>query len=198
MPPTPQSDHMSFWLSLTVAGEWNRHRFSFFNLFWSVDRGKLKSNSTAWTELSSTFLMSSWDSCVNTSIVYMDGIIVFFQASCLARCVLCGRCSVENSHGHGQNARQFFGTAFSSAVYSAAGSDKKEPFAETELSPIFRWGFLARWVLCGSLASKECDLHGRNSRQFFLRSFWSAFAVPPYTQITRRIAMISQWKKVQF
>ena len=28
---------------------------------------------------------------------------------------------------------------------------------------------LARWVLCGRFATKKCDLHGRNSRHFFLR-----------------------------
>ena len=40
-------------------------------------------------------------------------------------CVLWGRCTVENSHEHGRNARQFFDTAFSSALYCAAGTHKR-------------------------------------------------------------------------
>ena len=34
---------------------------------------------------------------------------------------------------------------------------------------------LARWVLCGRFASKKCDLHGRNSRHFFLRPLLVCF-----------------------
>ena len=53
--------------------------------------------------------------------------------------------------------------------------DKKQPFTETELSPNFRCAFLARWVLCGRFASQKCDLHGRNSRHFFLRPLLVCF-----------------------
>ena len=76
---------------------------------------------------------------MNKSIVYMDGTLVFFQASCLARCVLCGRCTVENSHEHGRNARHFFDTAFSSAVYCAAGAPQK--------TTVYRDGTLANFSM---------------------------------------------------
>ena len=48
-------------------------------------------------------------------------------------------------------------------------------FTETELSPIFRCAFLARCVLCGRFAWKQIDLHGRNSRDFFLRPLLVCF-----------------------
>ena len=63
---------------------------------------------------------------MNKSIVRMDGTLaILLASSSLAHYVLCGRCTVVNSHEHERNARQLFDTAFSSALHCAAGTHKR-------------------------------------------------------------------------
>ena len=70
-------------------------------------------------------------------------------------CVLCGRCTVENSHEHERNARHFL-TQLSHLLCTVQPvHNNKQPFTETELSPFLRCAFLARWVLRRRFASKN-------------------------------------------
>ena len=110
-------------------------------------------------------------------------------------CVLCGRCAVQNSHEHGRNARQIFDTAFSSAVYCAAGTQQK--------TAVYMDGTLAIFLmhLSGPLGTlppfcyeKMRSAWTELSPIFFWDHFWIAFAVPPHREMTWRIAMISHPK----
>ena len=169
----------SICFEVSTVTRWNQtqpHGRSSRQLFWLVlETAAWTNQSFTWTELSYFFKPAVWLAVYSVAdalwktVMSMDGMLAIFLTQ-LSHLL----CTVQPVH------------------------HKKQPFTETELSPIFRWTFLARWVLCGRRASKKCDLQGRNSRHFFLRTFWSAFAVPPYTQITTRISMISQWKRFHF
>ena len=82
-------------------------------------------------------------------------------------CVLCGRCTVENSHEHGRNARLFFDSFLICCVLCTRCMTKNNRLQRRNSRQFFHETSLARWVLCGRFATKKCDLHGRNSRQFF-------------------------------
>ena len=105
----------------------------------------------------------------------MDGVLVIFPGSFLARCVLCGRLIVQNSHLYGRNARHFLLTAFASAAYCAAGAQQKTTVGID--------GTLANFsiLLSDSLGTvrpfccEKYDLHGRNSRYFFCRPLVACF-----------------------
>ena len=110
-------------------------------------------------------------------------------------CVLCRRCTVENSPEHGRNARHFSDTAFSSAVYRAAGTQEK--------TVVYIDGILDNFSmhLSGSLGTLPpfCDEQMRSawaelSPILFCDHFWIAFAIPPHTEMTWSIAMISHPK----
>ena len=135
------------------------------------------------------FWLSSWVNCI-LHILHGRNSRNSFPGSFLARCVLCGRWIVQNSHLYGRNARYFL-TAFASAAYCANGAQQKTTVCIDGTLAIFRYSSLTRWVLCGHFVSKKCDLHGRNSRLFFADHLWPAFAVPPYTEITWYLVMIS-------
>ena len=73
--------------------------------------------------------------------------------------------------------------------------EKKQPCTETELSPIFPWNLSSslgtvRPFCYEKMRSAWTEL----SPFFFWDHFWIAFAVPPHTEITWRIAMISHPK----
>ena len=70
------------------------------------------------------FWLSSWVNCI-LHILHGRSSRNSFPGSFLARCVLCGRSIVQNSHLYGRNARHFFLTAFASAAYCAAGAHQK-------------------------------------------------------------------------
>ena len=106
-------------------------------------------------------------------------------------CVLCGRCTLQNSHVDGMLAN--FLTQLSRLLCAVQPMhDKKQPFTETELSPFFSRDLSSslgtvRPFCYEKMRSAWTEL----SPIFFWDHFWIAFAVPPHTEITWRIAMIS-------
>ena len=95
---------------------------------------------------------------------------------------------MDNSHLHGRNSRRFSETVIYSAKHCAA--DVQKTFINMDGTPAnFSMQFLRSQGTVRPSCFGKIDLHGRNSRHLFLRTFWSAFAVPPYMQITRRNAL---------
>ena len=112
MPPTPSPDHLCFMFSLTDADESQCRPSQVGNIQICMD-GAL------------AIFLAKFLSQLHTAHPTWMELSSFFSGSFLARCVLCGRCIVQNSHLYGRNARNSFDTAFSSVAYCAAGAQQK-------------------------------------------------------------------------
>ena len=126
------------------------------------------------------FWLSSWVNCI----------LHILPGSFLARCVLCGRCIVQNSHLYGRNARHFF--YIPHLLRTVQPVNKKHNRLHRRNSrqffdtPLWLAGYCAAVLL-----RKNVICMGGTLAIFFADHLWPAFAVPPYTEITWHLVMIS-------
>ena len=80
-------------------------------------------------------------------------------------CVLCGWCTLENSHQHGRKSRRFSEIGACSAEYCAADAQKSRRLGRNSVQFFDAVSWLAVYCVAASLGEKGY-LHGRGSRQF--------------------------------